>query len=398
MSSTPKKTKAARPRGREAARRAAAPSPSLNLYRRIAVGFVVAVALLLGAVVYVSTVSATIHVTPVKETVTASFLADVVRVPTKESEVRGQVVAATVGRSQAFQVTPSAGSYQERPGTARGTVTITNTSTRTQPLVATTRLLTPDGTLFRIDASVTVPAGGTADVAAHADEEGETGDIPAGTRMTIPGLSETFQAQIYAESKTAFAGGISSIAVISQNDLDRSALELRGLLEEDAKAALRAQLSESFTGEAFSFEVTEQTSDVPVGTETSAFTLTMSVQAVAVFYDRAALEGIASRRLYAQLAPGETFTTLNTSDLQVSVDTANAPSGTANVRVYLDGEAITSNTSDSLDPGRFVGLSEEEVERALVREGIATDVLVEFRPFWIRRVPRLEDHVYVEIE
>lgn len=391
MSPTVKKSKKA-----PARRPVPSPVPSLRMYRRIAVGFVVAVALMLGSVLYVSTVSATIRVTPAKETVTASFLADVVKTPTKESEVRGRVAAATVGRTETYA--PSGEGMKEVEGKAAGTVTITNGSLRAQPLVATTRLLTQDGILFRIDKTVTVPAGGSVEVGAHADAAGAEGDIPAGIRLTIPGLSESLQSVIDAESKTAFAGGVTSVSVLSQQDIDRSALTLRGVLEEDAKAALRAQVGEAFTGEAFSFEVVDQSSGVPAGTEASSFAVTMTVKAVGAFYDRAALEGIASRKLYEQLAPGETFTSLNPSDLQVAVDKADVEAGEANVRVYLDGEAIPSSTSQSLEPGRFVGMSEAEVEDALIRDGIATDVTVEFRPFWVTRVPQLKDHVYVEIE
>lgn len=391
MSPAVKKTKKA-----PARRSVSQPAPSLKMYRRIAVGFVVSVALMLGSVLYVSTVSATIRVTPVKETVTASFLADVVKTPTKETEVRGRVVAASVGRTESFA--PSGEGMKDVEGKAAGTVTVTNASGRVQPLVATTRLLSPDGVLFRIDETVSVPAGGSVEVGAHADLAGASGDIPAGIRMTIPGLSESLQAMIYAESKTEISGGITSVSVISQQDIDRSALTLRGTLEEDAKAALRAQIGEAFAGEAFSFEVVDQTSSVPAGTEANEFSVTMTVKSVGVFYDRVALEGIASRKLYEQLAPGETFTALNTAGLQVAVDKVDAEAGAANVRVYLDGEAVASSTSQSLDPGRFVGMSQAEVKQALVRDGIATDVFIEFRPFWVTRVPQLKDHVYVEIE
>src|SRR3989339_2230656 len=114
MAPTVKKTKAARPRGREVER----PSPSLNLYRRIAVGFVVAVAFMLGAVLYISTVSATIHVTPVAETVKTEFLVDVAKTPTKDTEVQGLVVTATVGKSQSFS--PSGDGMKEVEEKASG--------------------------------------------------------------------------------------------------------------------------------------------------------------------------------------------------------------------------------------------------------------------------------------
>lgn len=371
------------------------PAPSLNLYRRIAVGFVVAVALMLGAVLYISTVSATIRVTPVTETIKTEFLVDVVKTPTKDSEVRGRVVAVTLGKTETFA--PSGDGMKSVDEKASGTVTIRNTSSRNQPLVATTRLLTPDGILFRLDDTVTVAAGGTATATVHADVAGASGNV-APTKFTIPGLSESLQTLIYAESTVAFAGGVRQVAVISQQDIDRSSLTLRGTLEEEAKAALRAEAGDAYEGEAFSYEILEQTSDVAAGTEASSFSLTMSVRASGVFYDRSALQTIAVRKLYEQLDAGSEFATLDGSETQVTVDKADTETESANLRVYLDGLAAPSATSESLDPGRFAGMSGLEIKKLLVEEGIATDVSVEFAPFWMDRVPRLKDHIDVVIE
>lgn len=371
------------------------PSPSLNLYRRIAVGFVVAVALMLGAVLYISSVSATIRVTPVTETIKTEFLVDVVKTPTRDSEVRGRVLAVTVGKTEAFA--PSGEGSKEVEEKASGTVTIKNTSSRNQPLVETTRLLTPDGVLFRLDDTVTVPAGGSVTATVHADVAGASGNV-APTRFTIPGLSESLQALIYAESTEAFTGGVRLVAVISQQDIDRSALTLRGTLEEEAKAALRAQAGDVYGGEAFSFEVVDQSSDVPAGTEASSFSLTMSVRASGVFYDRSALQTIAVRKLYEQLDAGSEFASLDGTRTQVTVDKADPETESANLRVYLDGLAAPSATSEALDPARFSGMSALEVKQLLVGEGIAADVSVEFSPFWMDRVPRLRDHIEVVID
>ena len=87
-------------------------------------------------------------------------------------------------------------------GRAGGMVTIINTTSRAQPLVATTRLLSSNGILFRITKSVVVPARGQVRVAAAADAIGAAGDIEP-TRWTIPGLSRVLQQLIYAESRSA---------------------------------------------------------------------------------------------------------------------------------------------------------------------------------------------------
>ncbi len=377
---------------------AQAPDPSrasLKLYRRIAIGFVLLVLSMLVSVVYLSTMGATIEVVPVGQVKKAEFLADVAATPTKESEIRGRVIAVTLGETQTF--TPSGQGKKTIEGTAKGIVTIFNTSSRPQPLVATTRLLTPEGVLFRIDKTVTAPAGGSVDVEAHADQPGEAGDI-APTTLTIPGLSESLQKVIYAKNVTAFTGGSSEVSVVSQSDLDASALTLRGQLEEKAKMQLRQEVGETFVGESFSSTVVSQTSSVQAGAEAGSYTLTMSVQSVGVFYDEQALVTIATRKLYEQLTQGEIFLEFDASKLQAAVSKYDIESGKANVRVYLDGTAIPSIASDALDPGRFVGMTEHQVRTTLVNEGIASEVTVSFRPFWSTHVPRLKDHIIVEIK
>ena len=368
-------------------------APSLKLYRRIAVGFVVAVAMMLAAVLYVSTVSATIRVTPVRTTVKTEFIADVVKTPTRDSEVRGSIVTATVQKTAPFLPSNGGKTIDEKAG---GTVVIHNTSTRAQPLVATTRFLTANG-LFRLDKTVTVPAKGTVEATIHADVAGAAGNVPPSS-FSIPGLSESLQKLIYAESLVAFTGGTRTVSIVTQEDIDRSALELRGTLEEEAKAALNAKNTDALAGQAYSFAITEQKSDTQAGTEASGFNLTMTIEATGVFYDRDALAVIAKKKLFEQLLPGTDFVGSNDNALQASVDkVADAKLGTASVHVYMDGIVAPSATSRSLQPGRFAGMSQEEIKELLTKEKIASDVSVDFTPFWMKRVPRLKDHIYVEI-
>jgi len=375
-----------------------APPPinaSLRLYRRIAVGFVLLVAIVLGIVLYVSTVQATIRISPVTQTLSAEVLLDVVPTPTRENEIRGTLVSGKLNRTETFQ--PSGEGAKEVEGTARGTVTIYNTSTSAQALVATTRLLSPDGILFRIDSAVNVPAGGSAEVAVHADLPGKTGDIGP-TRFTIPGLSAALQELIYAESTKAFTGGFAKVAVISQGDIDRAAADLKAKLEEDGKAMLRQEVGEGLAGESFTSEVLEMTTSVVAGSEAASFDVSLTVQVIGVFFDRDAAGVIALRELYEKLGPGREFVDVNEDGLQATVEKYDVVTKAVNVRVYVDGLAAVSTTSASLDPARFVGKTEEEVREMLVAEGIAKDVEIEFVPSWAKRVPTLKDHILIERE
>lgn len=368
---------------------------TLKIYRRIAVGFVLVVAAILLVVIYISTTQATIKIKPVEETIKTEMILDIVKNPTLESEIRGRVAATTLGKNGSFS--PSGLGQKEVVGTARGEVTIYNTSGADQPLVKTTRLLTSNGVLFRIDSDVDVPAGGSVKVGAYADQEGHTGDIGP-SKFTIPGLNEAKQKLIYAESTAAMKGGKSVVSVVSDQDIVNAAAELKSELEAEAQTKLRDEVGDSYDGETYLTTIMDQTSTVQAGEEAADFDLAMTIKVVGVFYDRTALEEIAGRKLYDSLTRGKEFARVNLDGLQSTIEKADLEAEQANVRVYLDGVTIPSATSTALDPGRFVGMSEAQVRQLLLSEGVAEYVQVDFFPFWVGSVPRLRDHVYIEIE
>lgn len=371
------------------------PATSLALYRRIAVAFVVCVAILLATVLYVATMQAVIRIAPVEETRSTEFLLDVVSVPTRAQEIRGTVLTGRLSRT--LTATPSGQGTKEIEGISRGTVTLINTGSTSQVLVKTTRLLTSENILFRIDADVTVPAGGQVDVPAYADAPGASGDIGP-TRFTIPGLSVALQKVIYAENASPFVGGRVSVSAVSQSDIDRAIAELRTVLEQDGMSMLRTEAGSGLSGESFTSTIIEQVVSVEAGAEASTFDVTLTLEETGVFFDLEAVKQIAEQELYTTLTPGTAFAQMHLDALQVSVEKIDLTSKTGNIRVYLDGRAVSSLTSPELAPGRFVGMTEREVRDMLVAEGVAEDVSIEFFPPFVKRIPRLRDHIFVEIQ
>jgi hypothetical protein len=372
-----------------------ASQPSLKLYRRIAIGFVLLVVGILAVVLYASLVKAEIYVDPVEEVVKTEFLLDVVRTPTEENDVRGRVMSGTVGRTQTFE--PSGEGQREVEGTASGTVTIYNDSSQSQPLIATTRLLTPDEVLFRIQEDVTVPANGSVQVEARADQPGEQGDVGP-TEFIIPGLSEVRQEAVYAENSEPFTGGLQTISVLSEDDIQRAETRLRERLVSDGKDLLREEVGDVYGGESFESEIVQKEIDAEAGEEVDEFEVSMTVSVTGVFFDDQAVSELATMRLYDELSGGREFVSVNKDEMQVEVERVNVEEEQANLRVYMDGVAITSQTSQALQPGRFTGKSPQEIRNMLEGEGLAESVRVELTPSWIGSAPRLEDHIMIKIE
>lgn len=129
---------------------------------------------------------------------------------------------------------------------ASGNVTVYNETEKTMRLIKNTRFQSPDGLVFRIPASVDVPAAkngtpGSIAATVFADETGPKYNIPATDKFTLPGLKTSPDfSKVYARSTTAFTGGFSGDRpAVSQSVLDASKAEVRRRLEEKAHDAWR---------------------------------------------------------------------------------------------------------------------------------------------------------------
>jgi hypothetical protein len=367
----------------------------LMMYRRIAVTFTVLVAATLVIVLFLATVQAVIKVSSTQEPISTEFVANVFETPTRANDIRGVVLSGTVGETRSFDASGEGTKAVE--AAAIGQVTIYNNLSFVQPLIATTRFLSADGILFRLEDGVSVPAGGSVVAAVYADEEGASGDIEP-TTFIVPGLSSIRQESVHAQSFEAFSGGVSYVSVVTESEMDVSVLALEDSLVADAKAMLVAETGEEYGDVSYSVEVLEKTFSIEPDAEVQNYEVTLSLKVTGVFYDSEALGKIALSKLYEGLGQGQEFMGVSADDIEVRVEGVDEEAQEANIFVKLSAPAITSQTSSALDVGRFVGMTEDEVRTLLIEDEIATEVDVEFFPFWIKTVPRLKDHIYIEIK
>jgi len=366
----------------------------LRLYKRIALTFIFFVAIALMAVTYLSTMQAVIRVVTVPTEITTDFIVRTVETATTDGEVQGEIHSGTLGKTKT--VTLSSGTQKEVAEQAVGTVTISNTTNTPQPLIATTRLLTANGVLFRLKNSVTVPAKGSIDALVFADQKGLSGNIPPSS-FTIPGLNEVKQSLIVAKNTNAFTGGVKQISVLTKEEMEKAVEALKQELTEDAKEMLRAQRKVSYQGEAFFVDVKDQKMSAKVGDEVNTFDLSLTASVSGVFYDEAALKKITTRKLYEGLSQGKEFIDEGEQSREIRVEQVNAGQNSASIHVIQKGKVMTSRTHKALEVGQFVGMTEGEVQASLLEQHMATSVEVDFFPFWVRTIPRLKDHIYIEI-
>ncbi|MDP2668968.1 MAG: hypothetical protein Q8P07_04005 [bacterium] len=136
---------------------------------------------------------------------------------------------------------------------AEGTVVIYNNSSKdAQILVASTRLETPEGKIYRIPSTVVVPGTrvesgktipGSKEVKVIADKPGADYNIGL-TDFTFPGLKDSPKFKtVFARSKTEMTGGFSgAIKLVSKNAVDTAAASLVNELNKNLKNIISKEL------------------------------------------------------------------------------------------------------------------------------------------------------------
>jgi len=204
---------------------------SKPIFKKIIISFAALAVILLLLVIYFSLAKVTIILTMGEENKSLTVDLMVAATSTPGATV-GKIINEQMTISQDFTVA----NFTESPGVAEGQVKIINTSKRAQTLIKTTRLLTPEGLLFRLKEDVSVPAGKEIITLAHADQTGGQYNIQP-TKFTIPGLSTALQQEIYAVLEKPVTGGLKKTGVLTENDLEsaqeKMKNEIKNLIKKD---------------------------------------------------------------------------------------------------------------------------------------------------------------------
>ena len=363
----------------------------VRVYKLIALTFLLITAILFGVILFLSSKRAVITIESDTSPVETRTTITISESPSA-NQIPGQIITVSTTLSQSFSPTGN----KEEDGIAEGTVIFTNETNAARTLIATTRLLSPDGVLFRLKDRITVPANGTIEAAVYADEPGEASDIGP-TKFTIPGLNESSQKVIYAQSEVPMQGGVRTIGVLSSSDIKVAEATLKEALVQKAQAALLASAPAN-TGYVFKEIESRFSSDVEIGEEVSQFTLTGVIDMAAVFYNQEAVSKQAEEMLSNRAVNDSE--TIEPSGKQPSVvlESIDMERGAANIEVFVDGVASLNVASDALAKETFFGMSKDEVRRHLLKLDHVRGVEVEFTPAWTLSVPSVHEHVRVIVK
>ncbi|HET9641749.1 MAG TPA: hypothetical protein VFP46_02800 [Candidatus Paceibacterota bacterium] len=359
---------------------------------------VVALAVILGAIgalFYFS--SAKVEVTPntISAAVQSTFTST-----SGTGDLPFQVITAQKIASQAVKSsgTKLVNSY------ASGSITIMNTQAKAQTLIANTRFATPEGLIFRIHSTVTVPAGttakpGTAAARVYADKAGPAYNVAA-TTFTIPGFAGTpLATKVFAKSSSAMTGGASGQQpVIDPSTEAQTRAALKTALAPDLESALKGQVPEGYVllPGAATTTYDELSSDAAT---TGQVEVKEQGTVTAVVFPNAALAKAIAASVAGFGYQGEAMTLTSTAELTL-VPTDGIPTTDSNSFAFT--LAGTAPLMYTVDPTRIAaavsGKTRQAAEVALTNYPEVKRAIIILRPFWRQTFPQDPAQISVVID
>jgi hypothetical protein len=366
-----------------------------KIFKLIAVGFVILAALIAAFSLYVVFSRAQVVVLSEAQEIEHDLIVDVAALP-NEGEVAGGVYQLSKSATQTFAVD----SVVTIDMSAEGKVRISSDLYRDQTLIASTRLLTSDEVMFRLKKTVIIPAFGSVEAEVFSDEAGVVTALPEGETFSIPGLNEETSKFFTVESVGTMVGGQKDMRLVTASDMVAAEKTIVDRLESEIKTELRRRAQETGTpmsGDLFDFKTTLSNSDVAVGDEAEQYTLSVTVDGRAIFYDHDQFQARVRQMLSDKLPFDRMLTSLELEKSCLKLEKSDLIGKRANVRVAARGSSVLSVEAAGLDPEKLVGVTADAATEYLETLDGVSSASVKLRPFWARRLPNTADHIEVEV-
>ena len=371
---------------------------SVKLYRKIALIFVCLTVVLLSAIFYFSFTKVTITLIPNQERVSNNMIIDIYDNEKSgepgKSAVGGVVRLAEISREITYESSGTEVIGEE----VTGKVTIRNDYTKNQPLVATTRLLTPDGKLYRLKNTVNVPAGGSVEAEIYADKPGAEMAIGP-TKFTIPGLWAGLQDKIYAENSEPIIYKQKLKKHVQQADIDNCVRDLKKELLDTAKKEINDDYREYSQ---IIYNIDENTIKSKIyakaGDEKDGFEAEMSAQVAVVAFDDRQAGGLAKQKFVSSLPENKELVSFDANNIIYSLSNYNYNEGEAAVNASFDGKVTLKENYEIVEKNKILGLNSSQLDAYLSGLPEIAGFEVRFFPAFIKKVPRLADRVEIIVK
>ena len=354
-------------------------------YGRAVAGFTLVAVLLAGVILTITGSRATVTVVPKMNERDVPFTISVNSINTSSTDsLPGRLLELATTTSETVAITQTAATPDPN-AKATGEVIITNSSGVPQQLVATTRLITADDKLYRLQQSVTVPANGSVTAIVQADQAGAQFAIGASS-FTIPGLNPTRQKEVTAKSSQPFTLE-SATSGLTEAQLANARSRALAAISKRLSPLLNASLfdNETLTEESVTTTSLELQTNAVVGDAISAVTFTGSVRVSATLFNEQELR----RRAVALAGYGA-----DVNSVRYTVQ--RAATGSAAIATVTG--TVTVRTRElALQPTDLTGRTKTDAEVYLeLLPGVAS-AEVKLRPRWFSRLPQDPTRITIKV-
>lgn len=372
---------------------------SIKLYRKISFFFIFLTLILITAVFLLAFVSMTITVVPKSETINEKIIVNVFDEEKNQKSnfsreaIVGEVIQVEVLKDNKYETTGAEIISRD----IRGKVRIINEYGYSQPLVAKTRLLTPDDKLFRIIETINIPAGGEVEVEITADDPSEEMAV-APTRFSIPGLPAFKQDKVYAENDEKFIYETQIKKYVQQIDIDKGVSDLKEIL----RGEVEAQYGSQYKGnDSVIYEIDKNSIEIELGAgvneEADEFEIKIKAIVNLVAFKTAEIKKLSEDKLASIIPSNKKLLSVSDEDMEYSLSNYSFKQGVATVEANFSALVALDEAKGLLDKSKLVGLNEDQIIKFLESEGKFDSFQIEFSPSFIKKAPQLTDRIKIQI-
>ncbi len=313
------------------------------------------------------------------------------------------------------EVFPATGSKSDSNKKARGTITIYNEfSASAQPLVATTRFLSENGKLFRLEKSIVVPGttlvagetkSGVIEAEVMADESGESFNIGP-SRFSIPGFQGSGGGKyekIYAKSSKMMIGGGDSgteMKTISATDIENAKKKLTAELQEKLKQKVKEQGGEEqiVLDDAINFRETAFSSSAQEGLVVGEFSLQGKAGASFIVFQKNHLEKLLTEKIISANGIGKEQIGRETFKFEFGKADADFANGKLVIRTSLKVRILPSLNLEEIKKA-IMGKTEDEFVAYIRQYKELDNADIEYNsPFPISKIPSFPNRVHLSLD
>ena len=308
---------------------------------------------------------------------------------------------------------------------SKGEITVTNGMTEEYSLRTGTRFTNQAGMIFRTTEPLQVEAGKQVTVKVQADpldlyEQiiGARGNIPAGVKWDIPGLSPEERKKVFGVNKKPLAGGTTAYrTVLKKEDLDLARKKLEEQLVDRAKEGAAEQLQELSQQQGSEFRILEYAEltkvafsgfTVPtqfIGQTVNSVPVDGSVSYTAYAYNRTSILNMLTNELQSHIAAEKRLLPSSIDSSRVDVRVIDYNDDLTWIKLTVELLGTEEYILEPLSPNgalfgkkvreKIVGKTYEDALRIVKNMPEVDKVEISLWPPWSNQLPPIPSHISV---